>query len=330
MHYVLAGSLYLTVDALITPSYSSHDAGQPCLADILRDWLPLQLSAAITAGVAPLLFVQILYPQHFYTANLLLAWRWMLLIPILIAAFYALYLIKARFAGRGSRLFRLSLAAFAAACFGFVGFSWTANFTVSTSPSEWSAIYETQRFSLDWLFLGSRVLIWLGGSFCTLSCVLAWQLHVESESELDRNNRRLGIMSIVGLAISLAGAVVHLLRSDPVARDAVFSWIGSVYVIAALIGAAMQLTGWLSAIRGTRSEWLNRLLITLGLVLSLLSVSTIREILRMSILSGPELFELHAESAKVGGLFVFLVFAGLNGFLITLCIVMCRRGIRRE
>ena len=42
------------------------------LAAPLRDWLPFVLSAAITAGIAPLLFVQILYQRAFYTANLLL------------------------------------------------------------------------------------------------------------------------------------------------------------------------------------------------------------------------------------------------------------------
>ena len=51
-------------------------------------------SAAITAGVAPLLFLQILYQREFYTANLLLFNRWMAILPVLIVGFYSLYLIK--------------------------------------------------------------------------------------------------------------------------------------------------------------------------------------------------------------------------------------------
>ncbi len=64
------------------------------VAEIVRDRLPFMLGCGITAGVAPLLFVQLLYQQRFYTANLLLGPRWLAVVPALIVGFYALYLAK--------------------------------------------------------------------------------------------------------------------------------------------------------------------------------------------------------------------------------------------
>src|SRR6476620_4982881 len=87
MAYVVAGSALLMPRVLTQP----HLIADP-LTLHLRQWLPFVLSAAITAGVAPLLFLQILYQREFYTANLLLFNRWMAILPVLIAGFYMLYL----------------------------------------------------------------------------------------------------------------------------------------------------------------------------------------------------------------------------------------------
>ena len=53
--------------------------------------LPFFLALAMTMGVAPLLFVQVLYGNLFYTANILQAFWWLGLIPLVIAIFYLLY-----------------------------------------------------------------------------------------------------------------------------------------------------------------------------------------------------------------------------------------------
>src|SRR5665213_3159326 len=90
MHYVLAGSMYVAW-ATIWPGRGPVPLTEQPLAAVLRDWMPFLLSAAITAGVAPLLFIQIVYQHQFYTANLLLWWRWMIVVPVLIIAFYLLY-----------------------------------------------------------------------------------------------------------------------------------------------------------------------------------------------------------------------------------------------
>ena len=81
-------------------------AAQDAIAATVRDRLPFMLGCGITAGVAPLLFVQLLHQRRFYTANLLLGPRWLAVVPALIVGFYALYLAKARSAGGALALAR--------------------------------------------------------------------------------------------------------------------------------------------------------------------------------------------------------------------------------
>lgn len=54
------------------------------------------ISFAITTGIAPLLFAQVLYPQSFYTATLLVAWAWLGMLAFLALGYYAFYLYKLR------------------------------------------------------------------------------------------------------------------------------------------------------------------------------------------------------------------------------------------
>jgi len=56
------------------------------------------ISLAITTGIAPLLFVQVLYQQFFYTGTILLGWIWFCMLVLLMIGYYAAYLHK-RFRG---------------------------------------------------------------------------------------------------------------------------------------------------------------------------------------------------------------------------------------
>lgn len=54
------------------------------------------ISLAITTGVAPLLFVQVIYQPFFYTGTILLGWIWFSLLILLMGGYYAAYLYKFR------------------------------------------------------------------------------------------------------------------------------------------------------------------------------------------------------------------------------------------
>jgi len=59
--------------------------------------LPLVIAFAVNFGVAPLLFAQVLYGQFIYTSSVLMGFFWILVIPILIVAYYGAYLYDFRF-----------------------------------------------------------------------------------------------------------------------------------------------------------------------------------------------------------------------------------------
>ncbi|GHT17814.1 hypothetical protein FACS1894189_4440 [Planctomycetales bacterium] len=53
---------------------------------------PIMMALGINFGIVPLLFLQTTYYESFYTATILMAWHWIVIIPILIVGYYSLYL----------------------------------------------------------------------------------------------------------------------------------------------------------------------------------------------------------------------------------------------
>jgi len=62
--------------------------------------LPTTIALAVNLGVPPLLFVQVLFGQFFYTSSVLMATYWLAVVPLLILAYYAAYLMR----GKGARV----------------------------------------------------------------------------------------------------------------------------------------------------------------------------------------------------------------------------------
>ena len=58
--------------------------------------LPVAIAATVTLGVAPLLFVQVLYGRLFFTSSILMAWFWLAIVPLVILAYYGAYLLAFR------------------------------------------------------------------------------------------------------------------------------------------------------------------------------------------------------------------------------------------
>lgn len=183
------------------------------LADKLRDWLPFLLGAGITAGVAPLLFLQLLYQRRFYTANLLMGARWGAVVPALILGFYALYVAKS------SAKWRRVALAVGTACFLFVAWSWTEIHQLMLDEPAWRAMYA----SGSRIYGGdlSRLALWLGCMTALFALVAAYL----------QPSRRLAVVAIAGIALALACSL-------PWFADA-HGWS---YI--ALAGAAIAIAGW--------------------------------------------------------------------------------------
>ena len=66
--------------------------GEPSSASQLSHAMPTALAMTVTFGVAPLLFIQVLYGQFIYTSSVLMAVLWLSVVGLLILAYYGLYI----------------------------------------------------------------------------------------------------------------------------------------------------------------------------------------------------------------------------------------------
>lgn len=310
MNYVLAGAGWIAIAAV-----RGVDREADSSVSLLREWLPLMLSGAITAGVAPLLFLQILYKREYYTANLLLFNRWMAILPVLIVGFYALYLIKSRWLARRSRWMVAGVSLVPLAAVAFTGYSWTENHLLSLqSPEFWSRFYATRSQVYTEPQLLPRLAMWAVGSIPTLAVILAWQHAYRGTGQ----PRRLARLAGAGLVLVGLAAGWYALVTDEATRQAFLSPLAAPYFAAAILGVVVQAVGWSRVAASDRFSTGRLMVPTIGLTLTLVGMTVCREAVRMTAL-GPERFAAHlpghAEALSKGGLPVFLGFFALNAAL---------------
>ncbi len=271
--YVAAGTAYALVAAL-------RRSADPIAARV-RDWLPFMLGAGITAGVGPLLFLQLLYQRRFYTANLLMGPRWGAVVPALIAGFYALYLAKA-----AERWRRLALGV-GLGCFVFVAWSWTELHELMQDDPAWRAMYgASSRFYLD-LAIVPRLAAWLGAMLALFATIAAWSAAPPAFGD----RRRLAILALAGLVTCGVASTAGVAMSG--AAGPAHGWT---YVLAA--AAIIAAIGWGWTLR--RPDGTGLTLATAATAAALFAGTIVREAPRLALIE-----RSRATAAHSGGLIVF-------------------------
>ena len=311
MNYVLAGTGYLAVSYMRT---GGRNLGES--AKVIKEWTPFLLSGAITAGVAPLLFVQILYKQGYYTANLLLFNRWMAILPVLIIGFYALYLLKSGWLSRRATWVASVVALLPILSVAFTGYSWTENHLLSVrDPAFWGNFYSTRAQIYTEPQLLPRLLVWASGSIPTFALILAWQHWYRGDGQPTQLARLAGS----GLFLAATAAAGYYLVTDERTRMAFVTPLAVPYFGAACAGLIAQAVGWGWIYRSARLDLKRLIFPTAGLLLTVVGMTVCRESVRIAAL-GPvrfeALFSIHAEAFSKSGFLIFLAFFVLNAGLI--------------
>jgi hypothetical protein len=99
--------------------------------------IPFLAAFAVNLGVASLLFIQVLYGRLFYTSSILMAVFWLAVIPLLMIAYYLLYLFDFRYARLGRCA--VPVAAIALSLLMTIAFIYSNNMTLMLAPGRWSA-----------------------------------------------------------------------------------------------------------------------------------------------------------------------------------------------
>ncbi len=301
--FVLGAAAWATVRAL--------RGGDDPIAGVSRDWLPFGLGAAITAGVAPLLLVQVLYQHRMYTATLLLSHRFMAIVPVLIAGFYLLYLGKSERVQAWNRVRRLLVHGGALAAFVFVAWTWIEEHTLaSASPEVWVAHYAEGRLVHRDPVIAQRLVVWLGLAGTAYAVGTAW---LGGTLAGNAGMRRLGAVGLGGLTVALggAGALAWTYGNDVAATAGRAVVLAALAVVAAGFGFLLLAGGKLRA---------GRRLATAGVIVLFVAVSAIRESMRA------HRVEWRGTLDGAQGLPLFLLFVVLG----VVAIVWCARLVRRH
>ncbi|HKK91435.1 MAG TPA: hypothetical protein VJ936_08540 [Desulfobacteraceae bacterium] len=100
--------------------------------------LPFVIAFAVNLGVAPLLFLQVLYGHFMYTSSILMAVYWLSVIGLVILAYYGAYLYAYGPSETGKTLLVSGITLLLLT----TGFLFTCNMTLMLTPEEWPAYFE--------------------------------------------------------------------------------------------------------------------------------------------------------------------------------------------
>jgi hypothetical protein len=145
MNVVLGGTLLA-----LHWRFSRREEGAPQRAALLAFFakaLPVAVAATVTLGVAPLLFVQVLYGRLFFTSSILMAWFWLAIVPVAILAYYGAYLLAFRGEALGGRT--RGVAGLVMLLFGVVAFLQVSNATRSIRPDTFVGAYQASGRGLN-------------------------------------------------------------------------------------------------------------------------------------------------------------------------------------
>lgn len=130
MNFLVGGAVIALVSRL---------RGHMDLARWIEHKLPAAMAFTVTLGVAPLLFVQVLYGHLFYSSSVLMGWPWFSVILILLVVYAFVYRVAWHGDETGGTtralMFLITLGLLA------VGFIYVNNMTLSLRPDTWAAKY---------------------------------------------------------------------------------------------------------------------------------------------------------------------------------------------
>lgn len=254
MNFVLGGSVIavgLNVAAL--RGHSSADS----MARTFYKMVPVTISMAITMGVAPLLFVQVLYAPYFYSSTVLMGFGWFSFFVATLVGFYLIYWLLLRGlsadtaapAQPGRPVLRLIVSIVATACFLWVAWVMANNHELSLRPALWrSTEFSGSRWYTPSTTTLARYLHDLVGATAIAGLwftALGWwktrraRLAGQPRDEISSSLIKLGLnVALFATLAQLGTGIYFLFRLTPSVRDSLINFsgvLGSVWVLAAML-----------------------------------------------------------------------------------------------
>jgi hypothetical protein len=247
MQFTVGGALLLLL------SWRKH----PGVARFLGNGLPLGFSYLVTFGIPPLLFVQVIYGQFFYSSSVLVGAYWISVIPLIIIGYGAAYWHRLSRDARPK--YQLVLVAVTVAALLAVGYIYVNNITLSLRPERWLGHYQHNPGggALNYgepTRLGRYGLFVVPGLFAAgLALVLrAGFLRGRGAGSEAEASQRIGLRSMVAATVLQTAAVLALWLTLPDAVKLAFGEsraLGALAIGAMLLGLGALAVAWLSRTR---------------------------------------------------------------------------------
>jgi hypothetical protein len=135
MDFLLGGVIILTVSSFLGRRDSRHHE----FTRRVSRALPSVTAFTITLGVAPLLFLQLVYGQLFYTSSDLMAWYWLAVVFLVMLGYYGVYWYQMQHDELGPKAAWVILVT--AVLFIHVAFIFTQNMTAMLHPQDFYSLY---------------------------------------------------------------------------------------------------------------------------------------------------------------------------------------------
>ncbi|MFH2054794.1 MAG: hypothetical protein ABIJ61_02435 [bacterium] len=244
------------------------------LAKELWHVMPPAVAATVTLGVAPLLFVQVLYGHLLYSSSIIMGWWWWLVIPLLIVAYFTTYKISMRDAdGVGWRPLLVLLLLIV------VSLIYSNNMSLMLTPEKFAPMQlETQSgWSLN---LGEASLIprWLHmvlGAVAVAALVVAWLGKRRLDSKPEFGKWAVGYGGKIFGAITHLQIVVGLVFIMTLRREVMLMFMGHNLLATILLPVSLILAVYLGIAGfrlGKKPKSLNVVMLLTGLILVIMVV----------------------------------------------------------
>ena len=243
MNLLLGGSL-LTLWDLFTGKLEKRTSGS----------IPTLVALTVNFGVPPLLFVQVLYGHLFYSSSVMLAVPWLLVVPILILAYYGAYI----FIKRADKTPVLSKGAliFTSVSLLYIAFIFVNNNTLALQPGRWGIYFEDPggwNLNLGEPTLWSRYLHFLLAALAIGALGRAIAYHFSKTAKKEKEiqiKRNLKIFAWVTVIQFVVGSWFWFTMPKAV-------W--STFMGGSFFATVMMVTGWLLALLILHSAFTGRL-----------------------------------------------------------------------
>ena len=257
----MLGSALIAFIAHLFPGQRYRD-----LSHELAKALPFLVAFTVNLGVAPLLFVNVLYGHLLYTSTVLMGLFWLAVIPILIIAYYLAYIYDFSFKRIGNLgMFTILLVL---GLLMLVGFFFTNNMTMMISPASWTRWFNEpggRLLNLSDPALFARYLHMMTGALAVggLSVALYARLVLKAQPAVAELGIRLGMHCFSWLTLLQVGVGTWFLLTLP--GEVMMRFMGGDLLSTALLTVGIVLTV-ATLVSGFRHKVLPSLWLTLPLI----------------------------------------------------------------